>query len=134
MKDLIRMNQLAGLITEGQARKMMAILNEESKGWLGTGIDEETLKTFIVLYHDDNEQDSLGTQGMMSSPPPTTDDGKDVLDMVKDHPGILKVSYDYCAKGQRPDKNVQNACAQTILRKRKLRGSNLSAEYKKANF
>jgi hypothetical protein len=31
MKDIIRMNQLAGLITENQARKMMAvILNEES--------------------------------------------------------------------------------------------------------
>lgn len=28
MKDIIRMNQLAGLITEGQARKMMAVLNE----------------------------------------------------------------------------------------------------------
>jgi hypothetical protein len=28
MKDLIRMNQLAGTITEGQARKMMAVLNE----------------------------------------------------------------------------------------------------------
>jgi len=28
MKDIIRMNQLAGVITEGQARKMMAILNE----------------------------------------------------------------------------------------------------------
>ena len=28
MKDLIRMNQLAGTITEGQAKKMMAILNE----------------------------------------------------------------------------------------------------------
>jgi hypothetical protein len=28
MKDLIRMNQLAGTITEGQARKMMEILNE----------------------------------------------------------------------------------------------------------
>ena len=28
MKDIIRMNQLAGIITEGQAEKMMAILNE----------------------------------------------------------------------------------------------------------
>ena len=28
MKDLIRMNHLAGIITEGQAKKMMAILNE----------------------------------------------------------------------------------------------------------
>jgi hypothetical protein len=30
MKDIIRMNQLAGIITEGQARKIMAILNEVS--------------------------------------------------------------------------------------------------------
>ena len=28
MKDIIRMNQLAGLITESQAKKMMVILNE----------------------------------------------------------------------------------------------------------
>jgi hypothetical protein len=28
MKDIIRMNQLAGIITEGQAKKMMQILNE----------------------------------------------------------------------------------------------------------
>ena len=28
MKEIIRMNQLAGIITEGQARKMMAVLNE----------------------------------------------------------------------------------------------------------
>jgi hypothetical protein len=32
MKDLIRMNQLAGIITESQANKMMQILNEE-KTW-----------------------------------------------------------------------------------------------------
>jgi hypothetical protein len=30
MKDLIRMNQLAGIITESQANKMMQILNEEN--------------------------------------------------------------------------------------------------------
>ena len=30
MKDIIRMNQLAGLITESQARKMMAVLNEDN--------------------------------------------------------------------------------------------------------
>jgi hypothetical protein len=29
MKDIIRMNQLAGIITEGQARKMMEVLDEE---------------------------------------------------------------------------------------------------------
>jgi hypothetical protein len=31
MKDIIRMNQLAGIITEDQARKMMEILNEDLK-------------------------------------------------------------------------------------------------------
>jgi hypothetical protein len=30
MKEIIRMNQLAGLITEGQAKKMIQILNESS--------------------------------------------------------------------------------------------------------
>jgi hypothetical protein len=29
MKDIIRMNQLAGIITENQAKKMMQVLNEE---------------------------------------------------------------------------------------------------------
>jgi hypothetical protein len=39
MKDIIRMNQLAGIITEGQAKKMMAILNENV-----SSIDFKTLK------------------------------------------------------------------------------------------
>ena len=39
MKDLIRMNQLAGLITENQAQKMMAVLNEDVRS-----IDFKTLK------------------------------------------------------------------------------------------
>lgn len=29
MKDIIRMNQLAGIITEGQAKKMIQVLNED---------------------------------------------------------------------------------------------------------
>ena len=29
MKDIIRMNQLAGIITEGQAKKMSKVLTEE---------------------------------------------------------------------------------------------------------
>lgn len=36
MKDIIRMNQLAGIITEGQAKKMMEILNEDK-----STLDEE---------------------------------------------------------------------------------------------
>ena len=31
MKDIVRMNQLAGIITEGQAKKMMVILNESKE-------------------------------------------------------------------------------------------------------
>ena len=43
MKDLIRMNQLAGVITEGQARKMMKILNEdESKITTQSNLKEES--------------------------------------------------------------------------------------------
>jgi hypothetical protein len=36
MKDIIRMNQLAGIITEGQAKKMMTILNEEEVDEMAT--------------------------------------------------------------------------------------------------
>ena len=39
MKDIIRMNQLAGIITESQAKKMMAVLNEAIRS-----IDFKTLK------------------------------------------------------------------------------------------
>ena len=38
MKDIIRMNQLAGIITEGQARKMMAVLNEEETTMISPSI------------------------------------------------------------------------------------------------
>ena len=34
MKDIIRMNQLAGIITEGQAKKMLEVLNEEENNTL----------------------------------------------------------------------------------------------------
>ena len=43
MKDIIRMNQLAGLITEGQARKMMEVLNEADS-------DVEKLKDYLETY------------------------------------------------------------------------------------
>ena len=43
MKDIIKMNQLAGVITEGQAKKMMQILNEADS-------DVEKLKDYIEKY------------------------------------------------------------------------------------
>ena len=39
MKDIVRMNQLAGVITESQAKKIMAVLNENVRS-----IDFKTLK------------------------------------------------------------------------------------------
>lgn len=43
MKDIIRMNQLAGIITEGQARKMMQVLNENESGIPSDGIHKVIL-------------------------------------------------------------------------------------------
>jgi len=100
------------------------ILNEEAKGWLGTGIDEETLKTFILLYREADERESLEPQGIPYEDPKTKD-GKDIKDLEKEHPEILNISYNYCAKGYNPDKMVQDACARTILKKRRLRYTNI---------
>jgi hypothetical protein len=42
MKDIIRMNQLAGIITEGQARKMMEILTEGEVDEMATLISKKS--------------------------------------------------------------------------------------------
>ena len=42
MKEIIRMNQLAGIITEGQARKMMQVLNEEEVEEMATLINKNS--------------------------------------------------------------------------------------------
>jgi hypothetical protein len=47
MKDIIRTNQLAGIITEGQVRKMMEILNEEEN-------NEYSFKNLIKQWINDN--------------------------------------------------------------------------------
>ena len=57
MKDIIRMNQLAGIITEGQAKKMMEILNEEVKLPLvgdEFSYPEEEDNKIVVTKIDDN--------------------------------------------------------------------------------
>jgi hypothetical protein len=40
MKDIIRMNQLAGIITESQAKKMMEVLDE----------NEESITSFKSIW------------------------------------------------------------------------------------
>ena len=58
MKDIIRMNQLAGIITEGQARKMLKVLNENSQSsmldYIETyiGADENEFKNDFDYYSD----------------------------------------------------------------------------------
>ena len=51
MKDIIRMNQLAGIITEGQAKKMMEILDEKetTNELFGFGGTKATEKDSIRL-------------------------------------------------------------------------------------
>ena len=51
MRDIIRMNQLAGLITEDQARKMMEIL----AGICGATITEEVRQGLANLPEGDKE-------------------------------------------------------------------------------
>jgi hypothetical protein len=52
MKDIIRMQQLAGIITEGQARKMMQVLNEE-----------DTLKQDVLDFWDTLLDDAAQSDG-----------------------------------------------------------------------
>jgi hypothetical protein len=57
MKDLIRMNQLAGLITENQAQKMMAVLNENyTVGQTIKGVEGEAAKVLKVSTYDENKK------------------------------------------------------------------------------
>lgn len=51
MKDLIRMNQLAGLITENQAQKMMAVLNEDQR------VKYKENEYYVVASPNDNDLD-----------------------------------------------------------------------------
>jgi hypothetical protein len=52
MKDIIRMQQLAGILTEGQARKMMQVLNEE-----------DTLKQDVLDFWDTLLDDAAQSDG-----------------------------------------------------------------------
>lgn len=52
MKDIIRMNQLAGIITESQAKKMLEVLNENEK---------PAIKILKDIYYFD-KLSSLGTK------------------------------------------------------------------------
>lgn len=69
MKEIIRMNQLAGLITEDQARKMMKILNEEIS---------ENEGTDIVSFLKSNKQELLSKLIKMLDIEEDEDDGESI--------------------------------------------------------
>jgi hypothetical protein len=57
MKEIIRMNQLAGIITEGQARKMIAILNENFKvGQAIKSVEGEDAEILKISTYDKNKK------------------------------------------------------------------------------
>jgi hypothetical protein len=98
MKDIIRMNQLAGVITESQAKKMMQILNEEEsvneaysdktklKNYLETnalGIEELDIPGKYVRFHFLKRRptgfESLLSSANLDYTSDTDRDGKDFI-------------------------------------------------------
>ena len=57
MKDLIRMNQLAGIITEGQARKMMEVLDENEDNALSPKMQKQFNMIVSALKKAKSEKD-----------------------------------------------------------------------------
>ena len=64
MKDIIRMNQLAGIITEGQANKMMAILKEDDMS-TDTTLSPEKQLLLKNAISQGNEYDGLSWDGLL---------------------------------------------------------------------
>lgn len=56
MKDIIRMNQLAGVITENQARKMMKVLNEEETSDAPETSGKKISRDDLIKKYLDGEQ------------------------------------------------------------------------------
>ena len=104
MKDLIRMNRLAGIITEGQARKMMAILNEEAT------IPNDKIEAYILQFAAD---DTFERQERGNAYPPGFGDKQ--IAMEKEHPGIKMVAYNYCKSSKGTDIKVNSACKESFL-------------------
>ncbi len=58
MKDIIKMNKLAGLITESQARRMMEILNE-NEGMKVTFLKQDEIETLPDEPTNEYEEDVM---------------------------------------------------------------------------
>jgi hypothetical protein len=85
MKDIIKMNKLAGLITESQARRMMEILNENEGNiadFLNQNMDEITSKLGDVFSNFETMGDpKVATAG----------DGEEGIDISFDKEHMLEL-------------------------------------------
>jgi len=59
MKDIIRMNQLAGIITEGQAKKISKVLNEEMDAFDYSNLIQSVINQLTEM--DDEGEQALST-------------------------------------------------------------------------
>jgi hypothetical protein len=75
MKNIIRMNQLAGLITEDQARKMMEILNQA---------EHKSVFDFVK-----QNLDSIMDEISKDDPPSDNNYFKELAKMVKSNPKFM---------------------------------------------
>ena len=98
MKDLIRMNQLAGIITEGQAKKMMEILDEKETTNELFGLGS---KIQVTDKTDKNKLVKVGTGDLVIYNPQydnsgyaSKDEGTYVITQVKKDGVILKKADD----------------------------------------
>ena len=74
-EGFIRMNQLAGIITEGQAKKMMEILNEDSKFTIGDK---------LTTYGGGEEVTVIGIKPNLAAALADTKNPKAVKELEKD--------------------------------------------------
>ena len=81
MKDIIRMNQLAGIITESQARKMMEILNE----------DNLEVKSIAKQIYSWLKQNDVNTKLVAQTP--SADYGKQIGASLKGGSNEALISY-----------------------------------------
>lgn len=115
MKDIIRMNQLAGLITEGQAKKMLEVLGENQLNENFTSDDIESIASSLDTEFKFSEETSkgrfndLGINFILSpdnsqlilnvSPNSGYDDPQDFVDDIESEIGFPE--YNFEVKGSK---------------------------------
>ena len=100
MKDIIRMNQLAGIITEGQTKKMMEVLDEEQNVFDKSDLTSvnpsdkefEAIVNWLSSEYDFDEIEDMLSNSKISKKDDiiTIQYSNGVEDIVKYHNGKIK--------------------------------------------